>query len=484
MIYDVLIIGAGVSGALIAREISRLDLKIAILEKSNDVAMGASKANSGIVHGGFDALPGTVKAKMNVRGTALMPEVCRELAVPFKNNGSLVLAFSDEDRQMLEELRGRAEANGVKGVSIIGPDEVRELEPNVSGDVVAALRCDSSGIVCPYELTIAATENARSNGAELFRNSPVTGISFDAEDNGGAFTVVTPDRSFKARLVINAAGCFAGEVAGMIGDDSLTITPRRGEYYLLDKSAGTLVSRTIFQCPNKYGKGVLVTPSVDGNLLIGPNNYAVEDGDDVATTPEGLDFVATLGAKSVPKASVRDCITSFSGNRAHEEGNDFVIAPSKVNKYFINVAGIESPGLSSAPAIAEYVAAMAAETLGAAKKTGFDPVRPEPFRFRHATDEQRAEAIAKDPAYGRIICRCENVTEGEIIDAIRAPGGALDVDGVKRRTRAGMGRCQGGFCGSKVVELLAREAGVEMNEITKFGGGSKLLYEETKRGEG
>ncbi|MCR5041665.1 MAG: NAD(P)/FAD-dependent oxidoreductase [Clostridia bacterium] len=475
MRYDVIVIGAGVCGAMIARGLSGLKLKTALLEKAPDVAMGASKANSGIVHGGFDALPGTLKAELNVRGTALMKDVCRDLDVPFKNCGSLVVAFSEEDKATLEELAERGRKNGVPGVSIIGADKLRELEPNVAPEAVGALFCESSGIVCPYELTIGAAENAVKNGVDLKLGCKVTAI--EATEDG--FVVTTSTGAFECSYIVNAAGVYADEIARMVGDDSFRIIPRRGEYYLLDRTVGSLVSRTIFQCPNKMGKGVLVTPTVDGNLLVGPTSVDLTEGrEDVSTTLEGLDKVARLGGRSVPKASVRDAITSFAGVRAHPDSNDFIIGVSEANPRFINAAGIESPGLSAAPAIAERVTEIVEELTGAQKNESFDPVREPVFRFRHATDAERAEAIEKNPAYGRIVCRCESVTEGEIIDAIKA--GATDIDGVKRRTRAGMGRCQGGFCGSKVAELLAELAGAELNTVTKFGGESKLLYERTK----
>ncbi len=478
MTYDVLIVGAGVVGALTARELSRYDLNVALLERTNDVAMGASKANSGIVHGGFDPVPGTKMAELNVKGTAMMAKLCDELDVPYKNNGSFVLAFSEPEMETVKVLYDRGIANKVPGLSILSGDEVRAMEPNVSKEVVGALYCSSSGIVCPHELTTSAAANAVANGVDFFRNAEVRCIRYV----DGTFFVDTPVSVFKAKIVINAAGVFSDKVAAMIGDDSITVRPRKGEYYLLDRAVGDVVSATIFQCPTKMGKGVLVSPTVDGNLLIGPTAEDNDDKLDVSTSTAGLKAVRTLAPKSVPCVSVRDSITSFTGVRAHATtSSDFIIGSSAVNKYFVNVAGIESPGLSSSPAIAEYVADIVKDLLGGVKPNEcFDPVRAKIFRFRHATDEERQAAFEKDPAYGRIICRCESVTEGEIIDAIRAPAGARDVDGVKRRTRAGMGRCQGGFCGSKVLEILSRELGIPLNEVTKFGGESRILYNETK----
>ncbi len=475
MKYDVAVIGGGVVGALISRELSKYDIKVALLEKCNDVAMGTTKANSAIVHGGFDAMNGTLKAKLNVKGTALMPEVCKDLNVPYRNNGSLVLAFSEKEMEHIKVLYDRGIKNGVPDLEIIDGERVIELEPNVSQEVVGALLSNSAGIVCPYELTIAAAENAVTNGVEFIRNCEVQSIDFDGE-----FTLSTTAGEIKASYVINAAGNHSDEIAAMLGDTSIKLVARKGEYYLLDKSYGYLADHTIFQCPNEMGKGVLVTPTVDGNLLIGPSATDEPDKDNTETTPEGLDFVLSKALKSVPSLNVRGAITSFAGVRAHPVTDDFIIGYSEINDRLINVAGIESPGLSAAPAIAQYVRDLLLEKLPAKEKENYVLTRKAPVRFRHMTKTEREELIKKNSAYGRIICRCETITEGEILDAIHAPAGARDVDGVKRRTRAGMGRCQGGFCGSKVVEILSRELGVPMNEITKFGGESKIIFERTK----
>lgn len=476
MKYDVAVIGSGVVGALISRELSKYDIKVALLERCNDVAMGTTKANSAIVHGGFDAIPGTMKAKMNVKGTEMMPEVCKELNVPYRNNGSLVLAFSEEEMEHVKELYDRGIKNGVPKLEIIDGDKVRELEPYVSEEVVGALLSNSAGIVCPYELTIAATEVAVTNGVEFLRNCEVKAIKKEND----VYELDTTIGTIEAEYIINAAGNHSDEVAKMIGDDSIELIARKGEYYLLDKSFGYLANHTIFQCPNKMGKGVLVTPTVDGNLLIGPSATDEPDKDDTDTTPEGLEFVVSRALKSVKAVNLRGAITSFAGVRAHPVTDDFIIGYSNKSDKFINCTGIESPGLSAAPAIAKYVEELLLEKLSANEKADYKMTREAPVRFRHMSKEEREALIKKNPAYGRIICRCETITEGEILDAIHAPAGARDVDGVKRRTRAGMGRCQGGFCGSKVVELLAKELGVPMNEITKFGGDSKIIYERTK----
>ncbi len=475
--YDIAIVGAGVTGAMTARELSKYNLRIALLEKCNDVAMGATKANSGIVHAGFDAAEGSLMAKMNVEGCALMPETCKKLHVPYVNNGSLVVAFSEEEMEHLNVLYNRGKANGVPELKILSKEELLNMEPNLNHESFGALHAPTAGIVCPYELTIAAAECAVSNGVEFIRNCEVKAV----ETTETHLVLDTTQGKIEAKYVINAAGVFSDDLARMAGDDSISITARKGEYFLLDRAVGDTVSHTIFQCPSKMGKGILVSPTVDGNLLVGPTAEDIEDKSNVNTTNSGLNDVKKYAVKSVPSVNTRNAITSFSGLRAHAAAHEFLIGISEKNSRLINAAGIESPGLSSAPAIAKYIGEIVKSVFGELEvKADYDDTREAPVRFRHMSDEERAELIKKNSAYGRIICRCETITEGEIIDAIKAPAGARDVDGVKRRTRAGMGRCQGGFCGSKVVEILARELGCEINEITKFGGNSNILFEKTK----
>ena len=472
-----LVVGGGVIGATILRELTKYNLKVCLLEKESDVAMGQSKANSGIVHAGFDAEEGSLMAKMNVKGCALMPETCEKLHVPYKNNGSLVVAFSDEEMEHLKVLYNRGVANGVPELKILSKEELLELEPNLNPDSFGALYAPTAGIVCPYELTIAATECAVTNGVEFIRNCEVTAV----ETNADSIALETTQGRIEAKYIINAAGVYSDEIARMAGDDTISITARKGEYFLLDRATGSLVSHTIFQCPSKMGKGILVSPTVDGNLLMGPTAEDIDDKSNVNTTNSGLNDVKKYAVKSVPSVNARNAITSFTGLRAHAAAHEFIIGVSEKNSRLINAAGIESPGLTSAPAIAEYIGDIVKSVFGELEvKADYDNTREAPVRFRHMSDEERAELIKKNSAYGRIICRCETITEGEIIDAIKAPAGARDVDGVKRRTRAGMGRCQGGFCGSKVVEILARELGMSINEITKFGGNSNILFEKTK----
>lgn len=474
--YDVAIIGAGVVGGLIARKLSQYQLSICLLEKEDDVAMGATRANSAIVHGGFDPEVGTLKAKLNVRGTELMPDICRELDVHYKNNGSIVVAFDNEQLDCIKALYQRGLDNGVPAdtLSLLSGDEAKALEPNLSPNVVGALRCTFSGIVCPYELTIAAVGNAMDNGATLKCNFEVTDIC----DCGNFYTISSAggDR-IQARYVVNCAGLYADTIAAIIGDHYHVIA-KKGEYLLFDKSEGSLVSHTIFQAPSQQGKGILVTPTVDGNMLIGPTAPVVEKTDN-ATTAEGLNMVRTVAAKSVAPGCLnfRKVITSFAGVRsACAESKDFVIEISAHSPHFINTIGIESPGLSAAPAIAEYVEELLKKAgLVLTPDPAFDGRRVSPRRFSLLSDDEKNEMIRRDPSYGHVICRCETVTEGQILAAIRQNPPARDVDAVKRRTRSSMGRCQGGFCTPFITELLARERKIPEENVTKFGGESYLL---------
>lgn len=477
MEYDISIIGAGVTGALIARELSKFNMKVCILDKDADVAMGTSKANSAIVHAGYDAAPGSLKAQLNVRGNALMDDVARELDVPFKRIGSLVLAFNEEDQQQIQKLHDYGIQNEVPDMEILDQKAIREMEPHISEDVMAALYAPTAGIVCPYELTLAATENAVANGVELILECNIEGIK--KQENG--YLLETSKGQIKSRYVINAAGVYSDTLAKMVGDQEINITPRKGEYLLLDKRQGNVVNTVIFQPPSVMGKGILVTPTVDGNLLIGPTAENIEDKDDIATTNMGLNAVIEGARKSVPSFNTRDVITSFAGLRATSSRGDFIIEESKVAKGFIHAAGIESPGLSAAPAIAEYVIDILKDIeVPLIKKENHDPIRKPVVRFRELSRLEQAKVIKENPLYGNIICRCETVTEGEIVDAIHRPAGAINLDGVKRRTRAGMGRCQGGFCAPRVVDILARELNIPKEEVTKMGGQSNILVGKTK----
>lgn len=476
--YDVAIIGAGVVGGMAARALSAYDLKICILEKENDVAMGATKANSAIVHAGFDAKEGSLKAKLNVRGSEMMEQIADELGVKYKRNGSLVIGFNDEDKQTIQDLYDRGNANGVKNLQILSQDELKALEPNISDNAVTALYAPTGAIVCPYELTVAAIGNAMDNGAELKCNFAVTEI----EENENGYIIKSDKDSIAAKFVINAAGLYSDEIAKMVGDSSFTVSPRRGEYMLLDKECGDIVSHTIFRTPSKMGKGILVSPTVDGNLLCGPTSVDIDDKADTGTTAEGFAHIIREAGENVNGIPYNKTITSFCGLRAVGSTGDFIINSPKHG--FINAAGIESPGLSSSPAIAEMLCEMIAEQGAELKrKADYQPIRKPMHYFREAGIEEKNRIIKENPSFGRVICRCETVTEGEIIEAIRTNPRATDLDGVKRRTRAQMGRCQGGFCLPYVTELIAREMGVPLESVTKFGGESYVTVGKTKEGE-
>ncbi len=471
--FDVAIIGAGVVGALTARELTRYRLSVCLLEKENDVAMGASKANSGIIHGGFDPEPGTLKAMLNARGVPLLYKAAEELHVPHKNNGSMVLAFSKEEDAVIDELYARGQKNGISGMDILTGAEARRLESNLSDQVTKALLVTNAGIICPYALTIAAAGNAMDNGAELYTNYAVQTIAKTAD----GFQIGAADgRQVTARYLVNCAGGHADTIAALAGDRSFEILPRAGEYMLLDKSEGNTVSHTIFQVPTANGKGVLVTPTADGNLLLGPTAERVQTPESTETTAAGLEAVATLARKSVPSVNTRAVITSFSGIRASEKNGDFIIRESEQINGLIHAAAIDSPGLSSAAAIAEYIVELLhGSGLDLQENPAFDGTREDTHAFRKLSDEEKDVFIKQNPAYGRIICRCETVSEGEILDALRRNPKATDIDGVKRRTRAGMGRCQGGFCMPYVMRLIEKESGKPMTEITKKGGSSNAV---------
>lgn len=473
--YDVAIIGAGVVGGMIARTLSAYDLKICILEKANDVATGATKANSAIVHAGFDAKEGSLKAKLNVLGSKMMKQVTDELGVKYKNNGSLVIGFNDEDRTTIQELLKRGTKNGVEGIKILEKEELKKLEPNISDSVICALYAPTGAIVCPYELTIAAIGNAMDNGAELRTNFEVIGIN----EVDGAYEIASKDETIKTKYVINAAGVNSDSIARMAGDDSFTITPRKGEYILLDKECGGIVSHTIFRTPSKMGKGILVSPTVDGNLLTGPTSVDIEDKEDNSTSSEGFAHIIKEANENVSNIPYNKTITSFCGLRATGSTGDFIINSPKNG--FINVAGIESPGLSASPAIAIMVRDILLEQGVVLKeKESYNPIRKPMHAFREATIEEKNQIIKNDKTFGRIICRCEGVTEGEILQAIRTNPRPSDLDGVKRRTRAQMGRCQGGFCSPYIIKLLAEELKIPCEQITKNGKGSELITGKTK----
>ena len=467
--YDVVIIGAGVSGCAIARELSRKKGNVLVVEQEEDVCCGTSKANSAIVHAGYDAENGSLMAKLNVEGSQMMPELAKELDFHFRRNGSLVVMLTEEDRPKLNALYENGVANGVEGLRIVGRDELEKMEPNISDTAVAALYAPTGGIVCPFGLTYALAENAAENGVKFQFNTQVT----DVEKTEDGWNVHTTKGNLETKVVVNAAGVYADVIHNMVSEDTMTIIPRRGDYFLLDRATGGFVSHTIFQLPGKFGKGVLVVPTVHGNTIVGPTAIDIEEKDATATTQKGLDDIRMKSEMAVKDLPLRQTITSFAGLRAHEKRHEFFIG--EVEPGFVDCAGIESPGLSSAPAIGKMVAKMVSDILKLEDNQQFNPNRKGILDPKSLSWEEQNALIRENPAYGTVICRCETITEGEIMDAIHRVPGARSLDGVKRRTRAGMGRCQGGFCSPRVMEILARELGIEQNEVTKSGGNSKLI---------
>lgn len=480
--YDVAIIGAGVVGCAIARELSKFCGNFCVLEREEDVCCGTSKANSAIIHAGFDAATGTKKAALNVRGNAMMDALAKDLDIPFRRNGSLVVCTREEDRGTLEALLARGQKNGVPGLRIAERGELLTMEPNLNDDVICALFAPTGGIVCPFDMTMAFAENACTNGVSFFLDTEVTGI----EKKADGYSILTrrtdtkASETIDAKIIVNAVGIYADVFHNMVSESKLHITPRKGEYLLLDKDAGTHVSHTVFQLPSKMGKGVLVTPTIHGNLLVGPTAADVPDREAVNTTQAGLDFVAKTAGRSVKNIPLRQVITSFAGLRAHEDGDDFIIGEAADAPGFIDAAGIESPGLTSAPAIGELVAEIIRKKLSLKENPAFVPVRKGVLRPETLSMEERNRLIAEHPEYGNIICRCEMISEGEIMDAIHRPLGARSLDGVKRRTRAGMGRCQAGFCTPRTMEILEREVPMSIFDITKNGFGGTIIVGQSK----
>ncbi|TQI68435.1 NAD(P)/FAD-dependent oxidoreductase [Clostridium sp. KNHs216] len=477
--YDVVIIGAGVTGCCIARELSRYQLNACVVEKGDDVASGTSKANSGVIHSGFDAKPGSLMAKLNVEGNALLWELAEELDFPVKKNGALVVATDEEEVEHLELLLDQARQNGVPGVRILSREEVMNMEPNLTDKTVAALYAPTGGVIDPFNLAIAMGENANVNGVEFRFETEVLQI----RKKGEKYELETNHGSIETKCVVNAAGVYADKFHNMVSEEKIHITARKGEYLLFDKTVGDLFTASVFPVPGKMGKGILIAPTVHGNLYVGPTANDVEDKESINTTQDILQLLTEkaranhLSKRTIPMNKV---ITSFSGLRAHQDKHDFIVQEVPDAEYFFDAAGIESPGLTSSPAIGVMMAKMVSKKLDLKEKTGFVSARKGVLKPEKLTDEERNELIKKNPAYGNIICRCEMITEGEIVDAIHRPLGAKSMDSIKRRTRAGMGRCQAGFCTPRTMEILSRELKIGMTEITKKGGGSRLVVGKTK----
>ncbi len=472
--YDVAIIGCGIIGGAVAYYLSRYKLSIAVLEKNNDVCMETTKANSAIIHAGYDPEPGTNCAKFNVRGNELTEEIAGKLDVAYKKIGSLVVAFSEDELEHIKRLYDRGIKNGVPDMKLIDRDELREMEPCISDKALGALYAPTAAIVNPWEYGIAMAETAVVNGAEIMLNTKVDNI--EAED--GYYKITCGDKVIEARYIINAAGVWSDDIHNMVAEPTFKIEPSAGEYYLLDKCEGEKAKHVIFQCPNELGKGVLVAPTVHGNLIVGPNAIA-SDKDDKTTKTSSLDFIREMAGKSIPSVNYRENIRNFTGVRANTDVNDFIIEFAAPR--FIDVAGIKSPGLSSAPAIAEEVVRMLGEDgLALEKKTNFIDKRTH-IRFKELSYEEKNALIDEKPAYGRVVCRCETITEGEILAALASPIPPVSLDGIKRRAGTGMGRCQGGFCGPKVLDIMAEYKGVEPEEILQDNTGSYILIGETKK---
>ncbi len=480
MIYDVVIIGAGVTGSAVARELSRYQSEVCVLEKQEDLCAGTSKANSAIVHAGFDASENSLMAKMNVRGNEMMDALSVDLDIPFRRNGSLVVCIHEEELPGLQELYDRGVKNGVKGLKLLNGEETLAMEKNLSDQVVGALYAPTGGIVCPFRLNIAMAENANANGVDFYFNTEVEALRCDED---GIWHIRTDNGEYRARCVVNAAGLYADRFHNMVSAKKIHITPRRGDYCLLDKTTGGFVEHTIFPQPTKYGKGILVTPTIHGNTLVGPTAIDVEDKEATATTQSGIEELIAKAELNVKGLPIRQVITSFAGLRAHEDGHEFILGEAEDAPGFIDCAGIESPGLTSSPAIGEYIGGLLRDKLQLEAKEHWIGTAKDVMRPSELSLEERNALIRKNPAYGTMICRCESVTEGEILDAIHRPLGARSLDGVKRRSRAGMGRCQAGFCSPRVMEILHRELGIPMEKISKSGGASRIVTERTKGGQ-
>ena len=482
--YDVCVIGAGVSGCAIARELSKNQLSVCVVEAADDVCCGTSKANSAIVHAGFDAQTGSLMARLNVEGNLLMPGLCEELGVDFNQIGSLVVCTSEETRPNLEALLARGIANGVLDLRIIERDELCAMEPNVSDAAVCALWAPTAGIVNPFQLTVALAEVAAQNGVDFLFNTRVTGV----EKSGDKWLVSSNEAQVTASIVVNAAGVYADEIHNLVcrPGDELSITPRRGQYFVLDTAAQGYVKHTVFALPTTYGKGVLVSPTTAGNILVGPTAEDIDNKEGVDTTQDGLSQIREKSSITMKDVPLWHSIRTFSGLRAHQPNHDFVIGEVAGAAGFVDCAAIESPGLTSAPAIGRMVAGIVCDIAGqpADKRDWVSSRRRIPDVERMSLDEWAA-LIKTRPDYGRVICRCRHVTEGQIVDAIHAPIPATSLDAIKRRTEAGMGRCQAGFCTPKVMEILEREVeGMVPTALTKSGPGSELIVGYTRPQEG
>ena len=466
---DIILIGAGVVGCSIARELSKYNLDVLVVEKNSDVSEGISKGNSGIVHAGYNEKIGTLKAKLNIEGNKIFDDLSRDLQFPFKRNGAFILAFSDKDMKTLESLKEKGEKLGIEGLEILTREEALNIEPNLNKEIVGVLNVKTSGIVSPYEMTIALAENAAENGVEFKLNSKVTSIEKISE---GYKVTLNNKEIVNGKLIINASGLEGAFLNNLVSMSKREINPVKGEYCLFDKVAGAMINKTLFQVPSKLSKGVLVTPTAEGNLLVGPN--AVE-GKTLETSREGIDEILDKSKKSVEELPLARILNTFSGIRPKTKGGDFIIEEVEDAKNFINVIGIDSPGLTAAPAIGVYVVNMIKERLDLVEKKNFKKTREKIVRFAELSLEEKNRLIKEKPAYGHMVCKCEFVTEGEIVEAIHRPIKALTVDAIKRRTRASMGGCQGIGCTLPISKILSRELGIDISDINKNSEGSPVI---------
>lgn len=466
---DIILIGAGVVGCSIARELSKYNLDVLVVEKNSDVSEGVSKGNSGIVHAGYNEKIGTLKAKLNIEGNKMFDDLSRDLQFPFKRNGAFILAFSDKDMKTLESLKEKGEKLGIEGLEILTREEALNIEPNLNKEIVGVLNVKTSGIVSPYEMTIALAENAAENGVEFKLNSKVTNIEKISE---GYKVTLNNKEIVNGKLIINASGLEGAFLNNLVSMSKREINPVKGEYCLFDKVAGAMINKTLFQVPSKLSKGVLVTPTAEGNLLVGPN--AVE-GKTLETSREGIDEILDKSKKSVEELPLARILNTFSGIRPKTKGGDFIIEEVEDAKNFINVIGIDSPGLTAAPAIGVYVVNMIKDKLDLIEKKNFKKTREKIARFAELSLEEKNRLIKEKPAYGHMVCKCEFVTEGEIVEAIHRPIPALTVDAIKRRTRASMGGCQGIGCTLPISKILSRELGIDISDINKNSEGSPVI---------
>ena len=479
MIYDVIIVGGGVIGCAIARELSKYKLRTVLLEKNNDVCNETSAANSAIVHSGYDPLPNSLKAQMNVLGNSMYPQMCKELDVPFIQNGSLTIATTDDEMNTLLSLQKRANENKVE-TKILSSEEVLKLEPQLNKDIKGALFAPTCGIVNPFELTVALMENAMDNGVELLLNHEVNNIKIN-ENSVSVFC--KNDKELECKVLINAAGLFADDINAFVDKDSFTITPRKGQYFVLDHFDLNFVKHTLFMVPSDKGKGVLVTPTTSGNYLIGPSSDFVDDKQDLSTTKDILDSVRSQASRIIENIPYANLIRQYSGLRAVSSTGDFIIEHSKVSKNLINVAGIQSPGLASCPAIALKVVELLKECMPLNVNEEFNPIRRKVYRLKEMSLEDKNKLISENPQFGHIVCRCEKISEGEIVDCIHRNCGATTVKGVKKRCRPGFGKCQGAMCEASVIKILARELKKDESEILYSENDSNILKYETKVGD-